>query len=436
MTLAMDSLIKNSIYLMATNFVTSFIGFFFWIFAARYYTPDDIGITSAIFSSVVLISMISSLGLNRALIYYLPRDNNKGKIIDTCLTTGIISSIFFSSIFILGLRVWSPGLISTFNSLMNVAIFMIVTVIISFSLLIGAVFTAGKRSSFQMIKESIFHFTKIIPLFIFVSYGAMGILISLLAGLVVSVIIGIFLLSRVWNYKPKFRIDPIIKNMASFSVGNYISDILNNIPKLVLPILILNLISIKSAGYFYIAITVASLLYGISQGIANSFLVESSDETKFWLNVDKSIRFNIILLIPGIILFIIFGHFILNIFNPSYGENATMSMIILTITSIPLSLVNIYNTIKNAKNDIKSMVNMNLIVAIITIVLSILLIRFNIEGISISYLIANIVGAIIVINEMKNPKEFTFRLLNDVKKDVRYFISYENLENIMFISKR
>ena len=432
----MDSLIKNSIYLMATNLVTSFIGFFFWIFAARYYTPDDIGMTSAIFSSISLISMIGSLGLNRALIYYLPRDDNKNKIIDTCLTTGIISSIFFSIVFILGLKIWSPELISILNNFMNITIFMLITVGISFSLLVGATFTAEKRSSLHMVKESIFHFIKIFPLFIFVSYGTMGILMSLLIGLLISIILGMVFLFKIWNYVPKFKIDPIIKNMASFSAGNYIADLLNNLPKLILPILILNLISVKSAGYFYIAIMVAGLLYGISHGISNSFLAESYEETKFWSNVDKSIRFNMILLIPGIFMFIIFGKIVLNIFNPSYGENATVSLIILVVASIPLSLINIYNTIKNAQNDTTSMIKMNLIVAIITMILSIFLIRFNIEGIAISYLIANLIGAIIVINEIERPKEFTMKLLNDVKKDVRHFTRYENIENFVFASKR
>jgi Na+-driven multidrug efflux pump len=42
----------------------------------------------------------------------------------------------------------------------------------------------------------------------------------------------------------------------------------------------------------------------------------------------------------------------------------------------------------------------------------------NIEGVAISYLIANTIGAIIVINRIKNPKEFSLKLLKDIKKDI------------------
>ena len=87
--------------------------------------------------------------------------------------------------------------------------------------------------------------------------------------------------------------------------------------------------------------------------------------------------------------------------------------------TIPVSLVNIFNTIRNSQNMVLGMIKMNILIAFISIGLSILLIRtMSIEGVAISYLIANIVGALIVISRIKNPKAFTLRLLNDIKKNV------------------
>ena len=95
-----NSLFKNSIYLMITNFISLALGFIFWIVASRYYTPNDVGIISAILSSISLISMISSVGFPTALVFYLPRDpKNTNIIIDSCLTVSIIMSIIFSLIF-------------------------------------------------------------------------------------------------------------------------------------------------------------------------------------------------------------------------------------------------------------------------------------------------------------------------------------------------
>lgn len=414
-----DSLLKNSSYLIISSFITSIIGFLFWIVVARYYTPDDVGIVSALFSGISLVSMIGSIGLSRALIFYLPRDKNTDKIISSCIVTGIISSIIFSLIFILGLKIWSPGLTLTLNSLENILIFTVITTAISVSGLISAMFIAGRRSSFHMVKETTYHLTKMFIPILFVGFGAMGIIISISVGLTLSLTIGFILLFKVWKYVPNVSLDPIIKNMAKFSFGNYIADIFYNLPRLIFPIMIFNMISAKSAGYFYIAIMMASLLYGISLSISSSLLVESSDKDKFWNNVNKAIKFNMIILIPGILLFIVFGKFVLNIFNHSYAENATMTMIIFTVASVPLSLVTIFNTVRNAQNRVLSMIKMNMLIAIITIILSIPLIKaMNIEGVAVSYLIANTIGALIVINRIKNPKEFTLRLLNDIKNNV------------------
>ncbi len=112
-----DSLLKNSIFLIMTSFITSIIGFFFWIIAARYYTPSDVGITSAIISSITLISMTGSLGLSRALTFYLPRNDKKDEIIGSCISISIISSIIFSLLFISGLKIWSPGLLKILSNI-------------------------------------------------------------------------------------------------------------------------------------------------------------------------------------------------------------------------------------------------------------------------------------------------------------------------------
>ncbi len=418
-----DSLLKNSIYLMITSLIGNILAFFFWVIAAKYYTPNDIGVTSAIFSSIWLISIIGSIGLPTALMFYLPRDINTDKIISSCLVIGIISSIIFSLIFILGLKIWGPGLILTLSNLENILIFIVITAAMSISGLIGAMLTAGRRSSFQMVKETVYHFIKIFPLILLVNLGAIGILLSICIGFILSIVIGFILLYKTWKYLPIFTLDPIIMKMASFSARNYVADILYWLPRLILPIMILNMISAKSAGYFYIAMMMAGLLYGISQSISSSLLVESSHKDNFWDNANKAIKFNFIILIFGLLFFMIFGRFILNMFNPSYAENANVTMIILVITSIPISLINIFNAVRNSQNRVMITIIINIIVAGVTLLLSILLIRLmNIEGAAISYLIANTAGAIVSIYSIKNPKENTLRLLNEIKNSVLYHI--------------
>jgi len=407
-----DILIKNSSYLILTSFVGNILGFIFWIIASKYYSPNDVGIVSAILSSITLISTISLIGFPIALIYYLPRNLiNVNKIISSCLTVSIAVATLISVLFILGINIWTPALSSVINNLFIIGLFILLVVINTTSAILGGAFMAGRRMSFQMFKENIFGITKIVPLIFLSGLGTIGILLSWSIGLILAITVGFILLYKLYNCFPVLTIDPIIKTMSKYATGNYIAGILNNLPKLLFPIIILSLISSEYAGYFFIAMTMSGLLYGISQSISNSLLAESF-KGDMWSNVSKAVKFNLVLLIPGLLLFLLFGRFVLGLFNPSYAEHATPTLFILATASIPVSIINIYNTVRNAQSRVGSIIKLASIITTVTLILTIPLMQmFSIEGVALAYLIGNIIGALLVVLRIKSPKEFTLNLL-------------------------
>jgi O-antigen/teichoic acid export membrane protein len=417
-TLYKDSLIKNSIYLIATNFSNVGIGFLFWVITARYYTPKDVGIISAILSSMLLISMIGSIGFPTALIFYLPRYHKYAdRVINSCLMITVMVSLVFSLIFVLGIKIWAPDLRMIFGELKYIVTFVIFTIMTALSAVISGAFIAERRSSFHMVKENIFGIIKIFPLILLAGFGAIGIFISWGFGLIIAVFIGFILLYRYLKYYPKFAFDPIIKNMAHFSIGNYVSDILYSLPKIILPIMILNLISAESAGYFFIAMTMAGILYGVPQSMANSLLAETSNSRSEGIlyNVNKAIIFSLGLVILGLLVFMIFGKFILNIFNTSYAQNSFTILIILSVASIPLSLINIFNTVRNIQNKVVSLIKVNMMVAIMTLGLSFPLIKIlGIEGAAIAYLVSTSITATVIIYRINNLEALILKLLDNV----------------------
>jgi len=400
-----DSLVKNFFYLMMTNLLNLILGFFFWIVVARYYSPDEVGTTSAILSSMSLISMISTLGFQTAFIFYLPRDRiNASRIINSCITSSIAASLVFSFVFILGLNIWAPVLKSIFNDLKFVILFVTVTIVTTISGHISSAFIAGRRSSFHMTKETLFGFFKILPLQMLSVFGAIGIFMAWGIGVMISVAIGFFFLSVVWKgYLPALMLDPIIKNMAGYSIGNYLAEIFYTLPRLVLPIMIVNLVSAESTGFFYIAMMIGGLLYGIPQSISNSLLAESSDGGELWHKVKKSIKLNAVILFPGVIFFVFFGKFVLNIFNPLYAENASITLLILTIASLPVSINTLFTAVRNVQKRVSSVVKINAGIAVLTLAFAFPLSRSSgIEGAAFAFLAANSLAAIVVIYKMKN----------------------------------
>ncbi|MFZ3382745.1 MAG: oligosaccharide flippase family protein [Candidatus Methanoperedens sp.] len=394
---------------MATNLLNLILGFFFWIIVARYYTPDEVGTTSALLSSMSLISMISTLGFQTAFIFYLPRDRiNASRIINSCMTSSIVASLLFSFIFISGLNIWAPALNYIFKDLKIVMLFAAVTTVMTISGHISSAFIAGRRSSFHMTKEMLFGFFKIVPLQVFSVFGAIGIFMAWGIGVMIAVIIGFFWLSLVWKgYLPSPMLDPIIKSMAGYSVGNYLAEIFYALPRLVLPIMIVNLVSAESTGFFYIAMMIGGLLYGIPQAISYSLLAESSDGGELLHKVKKSIKLNAAILIPGVLFFVFFGKFVLNIFNPLYAKNASITLLILIIAGLPVSINTLFTAVRNAQKRVSSVVKINAGVAVLTFALAYPLSGSSgIEGAAFAFLAANSLAAIVVVYKMKNLNGF------------------------------
>ena len=64
---ARDPLYKNSFFIMLTSISNAGFGFAFWMLAAKFY-PKDVGVATALISSIALLAGISMLGLDYSII--------------------------------------------------------------------------------------------------------------------------------------------------------------------------------------------------------------------------------------------------------------------------------------------------------------------------------------------------------------------------------
>lgn len=86
------------------------LGLFFWIVVARFYTEDEVGLGAAIISAICLLALLSRLGLDFALIRFLPKAEKPVDMISSCFVLSGIVALALAAIFIAGLNLWSPAL--------------------------------------------------------------------------------------------------------------------------------------------------------------------------------------------------------------------------------------------------------------------------------------------------------------------------------------
>jgi O-antigen/teichoic acid export membrane protein len=98
-------------------------------------------------------------------------------------------------------------------------------------------------------------------------------------------------------------------------------------------------------AYYYIAFTIAGILFIIPTAFSISLYAEGSfKEETFILNMKKALKQTYLLLIPSVIFLIIFGDKLLSLFGSEYSTRGQLLLSILAISSLFLPLNTFYNT--------------------------------------------------------------------------------------------
>lgn len=397
------SLFKNSLYLMLTTLFGTGSGFFFWVLAARFYSPEEVGLAVAIVSAMGLLSMFSRLGFDIGIIRYLPNASNKNEMINSCLTLIFIASIIFSITFLVGLNIFSPKLLFLRENNFYAVSFVIFTLANSILVTQNDIFAALRYSKYSFI-QTLIAISRILLLPILLVYGLFGMYFSYGIGILVASIIGNSFISKIHSiYIPKPLIQKnIIKTIINFSFKNYIATLFDGATNYILPLLVVHILGAEKNAYFYIAWTCSSFFNMIPRATAISLFAESSSKDN---NIKKdtiaSIKFIYTLLIPMIIIVFIFGRYILLIFGEDYSKNAFDLMKIFALSTIPFTLIMIYVTIKRIQNDINPVIYIYLFIAVSTIFSSYLFLgQLGLIGVGISYLVVNCITGIFALTRI------------------------------------
>src|SRR4030042_5985578 len=153
---AKDSLYRNAIYLMLNTGVMAFLGFFFWVINTRLYSTEQVGIGTTLISVMMLISSFSILGLDSALIRYLPASVRKNEKINTSFILVTLMSILISMIYLIFLKTFSPKLLFIRENIIFALLFVLFIVFCSLNTISENIFIAYRSSNYVLIKSKNF----------------------------------------------------------------------------------------------------------------------------------------------------------------------------------------------------------------------------------------------------------------------------------------
>jgi O-antigen/teichoic acid export membrane protein len=394
-----DPLRRNALFLMAANVVAPAFGFFFWLIVARFYPTEQVGLATALISAMALLAIISMLGFNIGLIRFLPHSENKRDMINSCLTIAGLFSIVVAIIFILGLNLWSPKLLFIRENWIYFLAFILFTLAITLSQLIGQVFIAFRATHFTFIQSIINGIRLVLPALL-VAFGTFGIFASWGLASALALITGVLFILKLY---PKYRPIPtirkrIVNEMAHFSVGNYVASIFSALPMYIMPLIIIAVLTTESSAYFYIPFTVASILGMVASSTGFSLLAEGSYEpAQLRSQVIKAAKFILLFLIPGVVLLFFLSNPILSLFGADYAQNSLWLLRLFAIGYLPVTITTLYLTIIRVQKRIKPLIYVSGFIAVFTIVAGYLLMNsLGLIGVGIAWLSAQTIVALVV----------------------------------------
>jgi O-antigen/teichoic acid export membrane protein len=391
-----DPFYRNSVAMMLTTVLSSLFGILFWIVAAKTMQSGSVGLASTVASTIFLITMVSTLGMDVALIRYLPTSKSKGELISTIIISIALVSVILALLYVLNLRSLAPELTFLQESV-PFAVFFAFVAFSTVNIMLNVTFTTIRKSGIYLAQNIILGI-RVPILYLIAPLGTLGALASFCIAYIVSTMYGIYMLHRC-GLPLKLKINTaLLRNITHFSMGNYVASIFIIAPGMIMPMIIVSTLGASESAYYYIAYSIANLLFMIPSAIASSLFIEGSYEIPLRKNIVRSVKFIILLLVPLTALIFLYGDKLLLIFSSEYSEGSFELLRLLALSSLPSSIVSIYLVIKRIQKDMLAISLVTFIISAMIIGIGyVALLKIGLAGLGYIWLgVYSAIGAILV----------------------------------------
>lgn len=399
-----SSLYVNSYYLMAANVVTAAFGFLYWTAAARLYLPAEVGLAAATISAIGLVAMLSVLGLDYAMVRFLPHAPDPQGIINSSLTIGGGAALVLSTAFLAGLGVWSPALVPLrANPLLAMSVIG-AAVFTTGSYLLAGAYLARKRADLVLAQASVFSISKVLLVIgLSVVAGGVGLIGAWMLGLALALGCGLaFFLSRAEERRQGFAVAfkrDVVSDMTHFAFANYVSALLWSGPGLILPLLVINMMGPAANAHFYVAWSVGGLIAMVPMAVSWSLFAHGShDGHLLEQQTLAGARFVLLLLVPAVAAVFLLGHKVLLLFGPSYSREGMQLLRILALSTLPMAVNFLFFSVRRVQQRMGGVIASATWILAVTLGFSVVLLpRLGLFGVGVGWFAAQASSAAIVV---------------------------------------
>ena len=401
-----DSLVRNSIYIMATNVVTAALGYLFWIVAAHTFSANDVGLGAALISVMALASTLATLGLDSTLVQVLPRRVSGyawSLALNAGLATGILSGLLAGVIVVVALPLFSPQFAIVGHNAGYVFAFVVGVPVMIVSTLLDQAFIAERAAHNKLLRNlgvAVLKVPLLVLLVVLIAQiGALGILLPGVLAMVVMLMGGLLLLLRLGRaYCLATRgIVRQVRSMLSLLAGNQFIDLGGLLPYYLLPVFVAARLSPADNAYYYTTLRLAEFFTMGAYAVSMSLFAEGSHAAE---DLSRKVRSSIlvigVIIGPAMLFCFLSGRYILLLFGPGYAQHGLVLFMIFVASTLPDAITDVYLAVLRVQRRLRFAGLLNISMGALNLALAwILLPRLGIAGAGWAFVIAQTTGSVV-----------------------------------------
>ena len=387
----------NANALVANQVLSAGLGMLYWILAARLFPVQTVGASSAVISTLLLVSGVSQLGFGGGMTRFLPRAGMRTRRLilvsygAVVMTSAVLSVAFVALGGALGLKgVLGDG---PFLAMWAVA----ATVLWSIFRLQDAVLIGLRQAKWVLIENAIYNVSKIVLLFVGVrSLAKAGIVGSWFLPTPIVIVLCTWLIFGVFTRSSRLSPAPVgtkhltVREVALSSGGDHVGSMVAEAASRLLPLLIVAVLGAAANAYFYQAWLVATTLGLLASGTTDSFTAEAAADRPNSGRYSRDIlRYMSLLILPAAAILAIGAPLILMLFGKTYAAEGTTLLRWLCLATPLLIFNSWYLAYARVVGKIRRVVWLQCIAAVLLLGLSYLFLKpFGITGVAFAWILS------------------------------------------------
>ena len=396
---ALDSpLMRNGYALVISAGITSVLGLAFWILAAHYYTPEQVGIAAALLSMLLTLGNMAQLNLGNVLNRFLPVANDKsGKLIAHSYGAAITTAAIFSSVFVLGVADIAPKLSFLSHDWQTASLFVAAVTVWTVFVLQDGVLAGLRKSSWIPLENAFYALMKIALLVVFAGAPMLGSPIFLawvlplpLFAVAVNFMVFIYL-GRHNKTVGAPKSDLGVRTLVRFVGWDFAGTVAMMMALGAAPLLVLNIAGTEATADYHLAWTISYSLYLIGRSMGISLLAEGVVESERLVTLASDALVHTLLLLTVALVIVLAGApQIMGLFGPVYARDGTGLLRVLGLACVPWSLVTLHLAVARANGHLVKVAVVQIATLILAIGLGVPLVHeWGAFGMGVAWLIAH-----------------------------------------------